>query len=433
MVTTSRECLIRTGWSKVIKPYAANKELNSSQWTEQASNLSVLRACVGWVCELGIGNDMTYYQKKNLALINGAAFISLLLALPGTFVLILMGFGHPFSLLVGGLLTACSILGFNGARRVEWSRALFAFAPTAIILGYSFLELSSHGLNQPLNDLLIRQGLCFALLLPLLVYGFEPTQKVAGIAGVCLLIFEAYDVGSMQLGAFREGVIAGINHGLFSVLSLLQFAGLEACVLYVQTYTVQHARQAEQANKKLKSMAIRDSLTGIFNHGFIEQLIGDAINRSKRSQTPLALLMIDIDYFKQINDTLGHNAGDEVLVRLTHLLNSNKRSTDYLGRWGGDELILLLTDTDLVGADNLAEKLRRLVETQIFLSGGRLTVSIGASEYNNSDTTAKFISRADAAMYRAKRAGRNQVEGLEGGNLQFPVAKPTSITTDIRR
>ncbi len=414
------QCLSKTilfdfVWSKTISHYTTAKDLNHTLWMEQistqlSSTRSVLQACVGWVFELGISAEMTFYDRKNLALINAAAFVSLLLALPGTFVLILMGFGHPFSLLISDTLVACLILGFNGVRRVDWSKALFAFTPGLLIVSYILLELSSEGMVQPLNYLLARQGLCFALLIPMIIYGFEGRQTVAGVLGVCLLIYLACDVGSMRLGAFSDENISGLSHGLFSLISLLQFVGLAGCVLYMQNYSLQHAKQTQQANEKLKSMAIQDGLTGLYNHSFMVHMIGDAINRSKRSGNPLSLLMIDVDFFKQVNDTFGHNAGDEVLVGLTRLLKSNKRSTDYLGRWGGDELILLLTDTNLTGADNLAEKLRGLVESRVFPYGKRLTISLGAGEYQDGDTPMSLVERADSALYRAKRAGRNRVE-----------------------
>jgi diguanylate cyclase (GGDEF)-like protein len=120
--------------------------------------------------------------------------------------------------------------------------------------------------------------------------------------------------------------------------------------------------------------------------------------------------MIDVDNFKQINDHYGHNTGDEVLIQLARLLQDSKRSTDYLGRWGGDELILLLTDTNLQGAAKVAEKLRLLVTDHIFPGSTHLSISLGVSEYCSQDTLAGLIGRADANLYRAKHLGRNRVE-----------------------
>jgi diguanylate cyclase (GGDEF)-like protein len=400
-----------------VNQYLTHKDLSSTPWMQQisyqlSSTQTILRTCVGWIVDLGVSPNMPFIQRKTLALINATAFISLILALPGTFMLILMGFNHSFSLLISGVLAACLILGFNGARKIEWSKALFAISPAAIILAYTLLEHPTNGMSQPVNYLLAQQSICFALLVPILVYGYGGRQKIVLIVGLCLLAFIVFDIGSMRQGAFKDEPLTGISHGLFTLLSLLQYAALAACMCYMQYSTMQQDRQAQKASEKLKNMAIRDGLTGLFNHSFIEQLVGDAINRSRRSGNPLALLMIDIDRFKQVNDTFGHNAGDEVLARLARLLNNSKRSTDYLGRWGGDELILLLTDTNLSGAENLAEKLRSLVESEGFPYGKRLTISLGASEFHDGDTPASLIARADAAMYRAKRAGRNRVEGL---------------------
>jgi diguanylate cyclase (GGDEF)-like protein len=338
------------------------------------------------------------------------SFISLLMALPGTFLLILMGFGHPFSLLVSGVLAACLILAFNAVKHVEWSKALFSYAPGILILTFTLLELSAGNLDNTLLYILTRQGMCFGLLIPPLIFGFEDRRKIVGVFGFCVLLFLIYDVSSMRLGAFQGDNIAGMSRGLFSVLSGLQYAGLATCVLYMQSYTMKHELQAQISNEKLYRLAIQDGMTGVYNHSFMKQYITDAINRSKRSKAPLSLLMIDVDFFKQINDNFGHNTGDEILIDLVRVLNSNKRTTDYLGRWGGDELILLLSDTNLAGAANLAEKLRQLVEEHNFPHSKHLTISMGASEYRDGDSLASIIGRADAAMYRAKRGGRNKVE-----------------------
>jgi diguanylate cyclase (GGDEF)-like protein len=374
-----------------------------------ASAQVVLKSGISWIFSLGIQPDMPFYQIKNLALINRVTFTSLLLALPGSFILILVGFDHPFSLMVCGALTLCLILALNCNHQVQLAQALFAFSPAISIVIYTLLELSSGGLADPLMYILARQGLCLALLLPVMIYGFERPHKWM-VLGVCVVLFLTFDVFSTRLSGIHVNAITGMSQGLFSVISVLQFTGLAACLLYLQGYTMKHEQQVRQSNEKLHSLVIRDGMTGLFNHSFMEQLIGDAINRSKRSKIPLSLLMIDVDSFKQINDSFGHNTGDEVLKQIVKLLEGCKRSTDYLGRWGGDELVMLLTDTNLQGAANLGGKLRSLVENHTFPCHRRLTISLGVSEYGAQDNVAGFIERADSAMYRAKHAGRNRVE-----------------------
>jgi diguanylate cyclase (GGDEF)-like protein len=404
-------------WTKSTTPVAPSEGLPGWNALEKISSQLatahvVLQAVINWVFNLGIQPDMPFYQIKNLALINRASFASLILALPGSFLLLWVGFDRPFSLLVCGVLTLCLILALNVAHQVQWAQAFFAFSPAIIIITFTLLELSTGGLTDPLAYILARQGLCLVLLLPVMIYGYEKSRKWL-ILDMCVVLYLFFDVASLRLGVTFVRNATGVSQGFFTVLSILQLVGLAACVFYVQGYTLKHEQQVRQSNEKLQSMAIRDGMTGLFNHSFMEQLIADAINRSKRSKTPLSLLMIDVDFFKQINDSYGHNAGDEVLKRLTKLLEGSKRSTDYLGRWGGDELVLLLTDTNLQGAVSFADKLRSLVENHTFPYYRHLTISLGASEYQTQDNVAGFIARADVAMYRAKREGRNRV-GIQG-------------------
>ena len=368
-----------------------------------------LQSGISWIFDLGIRPDMPFYLKKNLALINRVSFLSLLLALPGSLLLLLVGFEHTFSLLVCGTSALLFILTLNKARQVDWSLAIFAFFPATIIMGYTLIELSSGELRDLLLYVLVRQGLCLSLVLPVIIYGFEKSRRSI-VLGLGILIFLAFDVGTWRWGSqlFRGNL--GISQGIFSILSLSQLIMLSICVIYVQAYTMHHEQDVRVSNEKLRHMAIRDGMTGLFNHTFIEGLIGDAINRAKRSKSPISLLMIDVDSFKKINDSLGHNAGDTVLVHLAKLLQCNKRSTDYLGRWGGDELILLLTDTHLQGATLLAEKLRMLVDQHVFPGKTHLTLSLGASQYCEGDSLAEFIRRADENLYQAKHMGRNRVE-----------------------
>jgi diguanylate cyclase (GGDEF)-like protein len=400
-------------WKNSLTSHTRFEDLPGWNVLEKATNQVasariVLFAGLNWIFALGIQADMPFSQTRNLAVINRVSFISLLLALPGSFLLMLAGFEHTLSLLISGLLIGSINLTLNYRRQVLYTQAIFAFSPAVIILAYSLIELSSGGLSDPLTYILARQGLCLALLLPVLIYGYERSHGWM-VLGFCVILFLGFDVLSARLSGTLISDATGISQGLFSVLSALQVAGLSACLLYMQGITMKHEQKVRQSHEKLQGMVIRDGMTGLFNHSFMEQLIGDAINRSKRSKNPLSLLMIDVDSFKQINDTHGHNSGDEVLKQLAKLLEGSKRSTDYLGRWGGDELVLLLTDTSLQGAANMAEKLRSLVENHTFPHQRHLTISVGAGEYHNPDDVAGFIGRADAAMYRAKRGGRNRV------------------------
>jgi diguanylate cyclase (GGDEF)-like protein len=400
-------------WNKSITPHILSEDFPVWQILDKASSRlasarAVLLAGMNWIFTLGVRPEAPFYQIKNLALINRVSFASLLLALPGSFLLLLAGFGHTFSLLISGLLILSLILAFNGTHHVQWAQALFAYSPAVTIMFYTWLELSSGSLTDPLTYILARQGLCLALLLPVMIYGFDRSRKWA-ILCVSVILFLIFDLFSGLFSGTLISDATGMSKGLFSVLSVLQVTGMAFCVLYVQGLTVKHEQQVSKSNEKLHSMVVHDGMTGLFNHSFMEQVIGDAINRSKRSKTPLSLLMIDVDSFKKINDSYGHNTGDDVLKYLAKLLESNKRSTDYLGRWGGDELVMLLTDTNLQGAVNLAEKLRSLVERQTLSNDRQLTISLGASEYNAPDDVGGFIGRADAAMYRAKRGGRNRV------------------------
>ncbi len=400
---------------KIIQPHLPAENLSHPAWMDRllgflASSQVELREGLGWIFALGIRPGMPFHQQKNLALINRVTFASLLLAFPGVFLLMLLGFSHPLGLLASGMIGAALILGFNAAGRVEWSKTLFAFGPASLVMIFSLLELSSSAGN-PLGYILARQGICFGLLLPILVFGWEEQRKVIRTAGLCVVMFLAFEVGSARLGAFDPPELNGSMHGLFTLLSVLQYSVMAGCILYVQTSMLKNELKTRQSNQKLHRMAMRDGLTGLFNHAFTGQLIADAINRAKRSGNPLSILMIDVDAFKQVNDTLGHTMGDQVLKELGQLLNGNVRSTDYLGRWGGDELLLLLTDTDQPGAINLAEKLRHMVEAHTFATDCRLSVSMGASQYCTHDSVRSFIDRADAAMYRAKQDGKNRVAG----------------------
>lgn len=162
---------------------------------------------------------------------------------------------------------------------------------------------------------------------------------------------------------------------------------------------------------ELQRSAITDSLTGVYNTRFFHEILGRETARAERYNTPLALLMIDIDTFKLVNDTFGHVVGNKVLTQIAKALEHTVRNTDFVFRCGGDEFGVVLPGTDLEGAMHVAEKILQRVENGDILPSlgysGRVTVSIGLSEYHRGSHFETLVAEADQALYMSKRASKN--------------------------
>lgn len=165
---------------------------------------------------------------------------------------------------------------------------------------------------------------------------------------------------------------------------------------------------AERLLREKEILAATDPLTGISNRLRFAQVLAEEAQRKRRNNTPMALAIFDIDRFKRINDNFGHNVGDAVLQRLTMLVSKEIRSTDFFGRWGGEEFILLLRDGDCAAAYSTAEKIRKLIAATDFPAVGSVTCSFGVTAWLENDTATSLLSRADSALYTAKQRGRNQ-------------------------
>jgi diguanylate cyclase (GGDEF)-like protein len=167
-------------------------------------------------------------------------------------------------------------------------------------------------------------------------------------------------------------------------------------------------------NKELEEISITDPLTHVFNRRYFMDRLRTELKRVSRYGPPLSLLLLDVDYFKKVNDTYGHQAGDAVLAGVAGLIKEKLRETDLFARYGGEEFALVATGTDQPGALILAERMRQLIEDAAFSFDNRLlkvTVSIGVATWQPSvrDEAAELIRLADAALYRAKHGGRNRV------------------------
>lgn len=211
-------------------------------------------------------------------------------------------------------------------------------------------------------------------------------------------------VGNRSLGSLQ----------LFSSVPAA-FRREDAQLLWITALITESLLTREYANEGLIAFAFTDFLTGLKTRGYFEQQLDQEINRAERNRTQFALLMVDIDHFKQLNDRYGHHVGDQVLRDVAAILMKDMRDVDTVARFGGEEFILVLPQTGEAGAMLVAQRLRRAVEQARFFAGTpsateNLTISIGVAVFGtDGQFKRELIQAADAALYFAKDSGRNSV------------------------
>lgn len=174
--------------------------------------------------------------------------------------------------------------------------------------------------------------------------------------------------------------------------------------LYLKT-----SQELVKTLEKVERLANTDHLTQIYNRVFFSQVVAYELDKQSRITLPLSLMILDIDHFKNVNDTFGHDVGDAVLKGVSSLVNNNIRKTDTLARWGGEEFVILMPNTTLENAILVAENLRVLIEQTSMPPVVKLTCSFGLTQYVDEDDIGCFVKRADEALYTAKQTGRNRV------------------------
>lgn len=183
--------------------------------------------------------------------------------------------------------------------------------------------------------------------------------------------------------------------------------------IYHLVYPLRNAIQYQQAVRAAQI----DSLTGINNRAALDKSLEREVELAHRHDNTLSMLILDVDHFKRINDTLGHSAGDAVLKTLVTCISETMRNSDMIFRYGGEEFALLLSGTDMDGARQVGERLRTAVAAYPFVYNRKeldLTVSIGVANLGRRDSARRLFNKADAALYQAKKAGRNQVHSSAG-------------------
>ena len=209
-------------------------------------------------------------------------------------------------------------------------------------------------------------------------------------------------------------VIAFVAMGFFARKILLKHIALDKMLFSYQKHLEQSVSERTQEllekTRELEVLASTDALTGLYNRRKFTEVLDQELSRYQRYKQKFCLINIDIDYFKSINDKYGHDVGDIVIKEFAEALKSNIRKSDSAGRWGGEEFLLLIIESDLQHALKVAEKIKQAIGSVTFDDVGKVTVSIGVSEVKEEDSHEDIVRRSDQALYKAKDNGRDRIE-----------------------
>ncbi len=235
------------------------------------------------------------------------------------------------------------------------------------------------------------------------------------------LIYWAYPVMATVffLLAQREAVIidllamVALAPAIVGPMSKTEFASVLVTMGLVTMFAYIFADRTRYQRQQLALLATEDPLTGAGNRRAFEVKLNEILAAKQRHRQPVSLLVLDLDLFKSINDTYGHEKGDQILCQITNIIQERIRATDRLYRIGGEEFVVIAMDANLSAGARQAEQLRVLVEKRSLLADRPVTISVGVAEINDGETGAEWLKRADNALYEAKGAGRNTIRMAE--------------------
>ncbi len=270
------------------------------------------------------------------------------------------------------------------------------------------------------QDLILALLLWFPGVYVMIFFVFK-TQKAVLIGSILLFIVMALSLPHALRTLNRVTVFDGITPFLqiylshiFIILALYGFAVFRA-----------HGVKQQKIAQSFKALASTDALTGLANRRHMTDLLTLELTRQERYKHDFSIIMLDLDKFKQVNDVYGHDAGDEVLKQTANILKESFRASDTAARWGGEEFLILLPETQNDNSLFVAENLRKQIETQLHYDKKRITISVGVASFRAADSLRSLVKRADDALYKAKSKGGNSVinETLdpdESSELQEP-------------
>jgi diguanylate cyclase (GGDEF)-like protein len=359
------------------------------------------------------------HTRIRVAMTGASALIS---ALYTVLVLLLawVGFARMDLTVVWAATTLLLNAGVLTSIRAGWTRQLADPALTQLQIRYAIV-------STMVGYVLLGEarGISPAILSPVMMFG---------IFGLSARQMKANFVFALLCLAVGMGLVAWTEGARYRPLLELAYGVMFVLVLAGSTFVglrIQHVRQRLQRQKyalgaaleRINHLAAHDDLTGLLNRRRMSEVVQAERERCVRSRRPLVLALLDLDFFKLVNDRYGHAAGDAVLCAFAGRVLDNLRSTDVLARWGGEEFLLLLPETSLDGALVLLERVRREVaELCVETANGeiRLTVSIGVAAGRVQETMEQVLEHADEALYQAKAQGRDRVVVYGGGRPGEP-------------
>ncbi len=308
------------------------------------------------------------------------------------------------------LLSLGGLIGFYVLIRSGWSRRLPDPALTVPQMLYAISSAAAgYALAGPVR------GAIFPILAVILMFGmFQLRARSAlwlSLYALLLLGLVMLVMAIRRPEVYRPAVEFG--HFLMLAFMLPSVSLLAGRLSQIRRRLAVQKQELQLALEKIQTMATRDELTGLLNRRRMQELLEQEVLRSRRSGRGFCLALLDLDHFKRINDGHGHSAGDTVLRAFAPAALAAIRAADVLARWGGEEFVLLLTDTALPAARAGAERLRLQVEGLLIPVSAQalgITVSIGLTEYRGGETLVQLLERADLLLYEAKAQGRNRVE-----------------------
>ena len=313
------------------------------------------------------------------------------------------------------LLSAAAVLGvapFLVIRLVngEW---VMAGVDAAIIGAFSFLGLSV------LRPRRVRfASVCIAILCVVgmltTIYVQEERQVFWAYPALLAVFYLVKPGEAVLIAAFT---IIALAPELVPTTDPLRLTTIFITLIMTSTFAYAFAFLTRGQRDQLLVLARKDPLTGVGNRRALDEKLAEVCASQTRSNVPASMLLLDIDNFKEINDEFGHAAGDQILVRLTEVIELRIRVTDSLYRIGGEEFVVVLEGQKKEQARRLAEQLRTLVEANELAPGGTVTISLGVAELGAGERPEQWLRRADVALYESKRAGRNQTSLATTGKV----------------